>query len=73
MTDNVATDLASVQVVCRGVGAATCPSISNSGTSNDRSITLGLLPLVGKDTNNNDANYLELPSLVYSIKSRQEL
>lgn len=59
VTDNVVTDLASVQVVCKGVGTATCPSILNLGTSNDRSITLGLLPLVGKDTNNNDANYLE--------------
>jgi uncharacterized repeat protein (TIGR01451 family) len=60
VTDNVSTDLASVQVTCKAVGTATCPSITNTNNSNDRSITLGLLPLVGKDTNNNDANYLEL-------------
>lgn len=59
VTDNVSTDLASVQVTCKAVGTATCPSITNTNNSNDRSITLGLLPLVGKDTNNNDANYLE--------------
>lgn len=63
VTDNVATDLASVQVVCKAVGTATCPTtINNTTTSNNRSITLGLLPLVG-----NDENYLEftVTGLVY--------
>ena len=59
VTDDIVADLASVQVVCKAVGKATCPDINNTSDSNSRSITLGLLPLVGKDTNNNDANYLE--------------
>ena len=59
VTDDIVADLASVQVVCKAVGKATCPNINNTIDSNSRSITLGLLPLVGKDTNNNDANYLE--------------
>lgn len=72
VTDNVPADLASVQVVCKAVGTATCPaSISNINNSNSRSITLGLLPLVGKDSNNNDANYLEftLTGLLYKEPS----
>lgn len=71
VTDNLSTDLASIQVVCNAVGAVTCPVPLNSGTSNNRSIILGLLPVVGKDANNNDTNYLEftVTGLVYKEPS----
>lgn len=73
VTDSVVTDLSSVQVTCKAVGTATCPTMTtiNTTNSNNRSITLGVLPLVGKDTNGNDANYLEftVTGLVYKEPS----
>lgn len=71
VTDNLSTDLASIQVICNAVGTVTCPVPLNSGTLNNRSITLGLLPVLGKDINTNDTNYLEfiVTGLVYKEPS----
>ncbi|QCO20752.1 hypothetical protein C9E88_004125 [Acinetobacter cumulans] len=71
VTDNLLSDLASIQVVCKAVGTVICPVPNNITTSNNRSMTLGLLPVMAKDTNNNDTNYLEftITGLVYKEPS----
>lgn len=71
VTDNLLSDLASIQVVCKAVGKVICPVPNNITTSNNRSMTLGLLPVMVKDTNNSDTNYLEftITGLVYKEPS----